>query len=53
MFHRKLLRLPKEDLKRLIPEIEVTRKVRDKTYNIYMYLIRRNEKDVLGLVHRY
>jgi hypothetical protein len=47
------LRLPKEELKELIPKTQVTRKIKDKTYNIYTYLIKKNEKDVIQLLLRY
>lgn len=46
-FHKKLLRLPMEELKELIPKTQVARKIKDKTYNIYTYLIKKNEKDVI------
>ena len=42
-FHKKLLKLPKEELKQLIPQTESTRKIKDRTYNIYTYLVKKNE----------
>ena len=52
-FHKKLLKLPKDELKDLIPKTEIARKIKDKTYNIYTYLIKKNEKDVIQLLLRY
>jgi len=53
LFHKKLLRLNKEELKRLIPETNTTRKIKDRTYNTYTYLVKKNEWEILGLVKRY
>ena len=53
LFHKKLLKLDKEELKRLIPETQSTRKIKDRTYNTYTYLVKKNEKDILGLVKRH
>lgn len=52
-FHKKLLKLPKEELKELIPKTKVARKIKDRTYNIYTYLIKKNEKDVIQLLNRF
>jgi len=52
-FHKKLLKLPKEELKELIPKTQVARKIKDRTYNIYTYLIKKNEKDVIQLLNRF
>ena len=60
-FHKKLVRLPKEELKELIPkklELKQSTKVakkpkENKTYNIYTYLIKKNEKDVIQLLSRF
>jgi hypothetical protein len=52
-FHKKLLKLPNNELKELIPKTQVARKIKDKTYNIYNYLIKKNEKDVIQLLTRY
>jgi hypothetical protein len=57
-FHKKLLKLPKEELKELIPKTKVIsskekvgsadmKKIKDKTYFIYTFLIKKNEKDVI------
>jgi hypothetical protein len=46
-FHKKLLKLPNNELKELIPKTQSARKIKDKTYNIYNYLIKKNEKDVI------
>jgi hypothetical protein len=57
-FHKKLLKLPKEELKELIPKTKVIsskekvgsadiKKIKDKRYFIYTYLIKKNEKDVI------
>jgi hypothetical protein len=40
-------------LKELIPKTKEARKIKDKTYNIYNYLIKKNEKDVIQLLTRY
>lgn len=53
LFHRKLLDLPKEQLKSLIPDTQEARKSKDRTYNIYLYLIKKNELKILGLLRRY
>ena len=52
LFHKKLLRLDKEELKRLIPETQSTRKIKDRTYNTYTYLVKKNEWEILNLVKR-
>ena len=52
-FHKKLLKLPKEDLKKLIPETQETRKIKDRTYNIYTYLVKKNEIMILSLLKRH
>ena len=46
LFHKKLLKLDKEELKRLIPETQSTRKIKDRTYNTYTYLIKKNEREI-------
>ena len=51
-FYKKLLSLPKEEIKRVIPETESSRKTKDRTSNIYTYLIKKNERELLGLVKR-
>ena len=53
LFHKKLLKLDKEELKRLIPETQQTRKIKDRTYNTYTYLVKKNEHLILGLVKRH
>ena len=53
LFHKKLLKLDKEELKRLIPETQSTRKIKDRTYNTYTYLVKKNEHLILGLVKRH
>ena len=53
LFHKKLLKLDKEELKRLIPETQSTRKIKDRTYNTYTYLVKKNEREILGLVKRH
>ena len=52
-FHKKLVRMPKEELKKLIPETKSAKKIKDRTYNMYTYLIRKNERGILGLVKRH
>jgi hypothetical protein len=49
-FHKKLFKLPKEILVGLIPETKAAKAVKSKTQNIYMYLVKKNEKDVLAMV---
>jgi len=46
------LKLDKEELKQLIPDTKQTRKIKDRTYNTYTYLVRKNEREILGLVKR-
>ena len=53
IFHKKLLKLPKDELNKIIPKTQSTRKMKDRTYNIYMHLIQANESDIIGLVKRY
>ena len=53
LFHKKLLKLDKEELKRLIPETQSTRKIKDRTYNTYTYLVKKNEREILNLVKRH
>lgn len=50
LFHKKLLKLDKEELKCLIPETQSTRKIKDRTYNTYTYLVKKNEREILNLV---
>lgn len=50
LFHKKLLKLDKQELKQLIPETQSTRKIKDRTYNTYAYLVKKNEIEILGLV---
>lgn len=52
LFHKKLRRLDKEELKKLIPATEITRKIKDRTYNTYTYLVKKNEWEILNLVKR-
>jgi hypothetical protein len=37
----------------LIPDTQAARKEKDRTCNIYTYLIRRNEKDIIALLVRF
>ena len=53
LFHKKLLKIDKEELKRLIPDTQSTRKIKDRTYNTYTYLVKKNEREILGLVRRH
>ena len=53
LFHKKLLKIDKEELKRLIPETETTRKNKDRTYNTYTYLVKKNEWEIINLIKRY
>jgi len=53
LFHKKLFNLPKQDLMELIPDTQAARKEKDRTCNIYTYLIRRNEKDIIALLERF
>ena len=53
LFHKKLLKLDKQELKQLIPETQSTRKIKDRTYNTYAYLVKKNEIEILGLVQRH
>lgn len=53
LFHKKLLKLDKEELKKLIPETQTTRKIKDRTYNTYTYLVKKNEEEIIRLVRRY
>lgn len=57
-FHKNLLMLPKEELTKLIPESQQSttsskRVTNSRTHNIYTYLVRRNERDIIGLVRRH
>ena len=52
LFHKRLLRLDKEELKQLIPDTQLTRKIKDRTYNTYTYLVKKNELEILSLVKR-
>ena len=52
-FHKKLLKLPKEELKQMIPQTESTRKIKDRTYNIYTYLVKKNENQIISLLQRH
>ena len=52
MFHKKLMRLPKRELQELIPDTVTARKEKDRTCNIYSYLVRKNEKDVIQVLNR-
>lgn len=37
----------------MIPETQMTRKIKDRTYNTYTYLVKKNELLILGLVNRH
>lgn len=50
VFHKLLYSLPKKDLLELVPDTQLARKVKDRTQNIYFYLIKRNEKDLLKIL---
>lgn len=52
-FHKKLEKLPNAELKEWIPKTKVAGKIKDKTYNIYNYLIKKNEKDIIALLARF
>ena len=52
-FHKKLLKLPKEELKQMIPQTESTRKIKDRPYNIYTYLVKKNENQIISLLQRH
>ena len=46
-FHKCLYSLPKKELTELVPDTVLARKVKDRTCNIYTYLIKKNEKDLI------
>lgn len=52
-FHKTLYRLPRKDLLDLVPEAQGIRKDKEKAQNIYTYLIKRNEKDVIQILLQY
>jgi hypothetical protein len=47
------LKVDKEELMELIPETQQAKKVKSSTQNIYTYLIKKNEKDVISIVARF
>ena len=53
LFHRKLLNLPRDQLKSVIPDTQEARRAKDRVYNIYLYLIKKNEREILRLLSRY
>ena len=52
LFHKRLLKLDKDELKQLIPQTQTALKIKDRTYNAYTYLVKKNEREILGLVKR-
>ena len=37
----------------MIPQTESTRKIKDRTYNIYTYLVKKNENQIISLLQRH
>ena len=37
----------------MVPETQLAKKVKDKSSNIYTYLIKKNEKDVISVLARF
>ncbi len=37
----------------LVPDTQAAKREKDRTSNIYTYLIRRNEKDIIALLSRF
>ena len=52
-FHRKLVELPRDQLKKVIPETQEAKKARDRTFNIYLYLVKKSERQMIGLLRRH
>jgi len=42
--------LPKKELMEFVPDTLLARKVKEKTCNIYTYLIKKNEKDLIQIL---
>lgn len=53
IFHIQLLKVDKEELLELVPETQQAKKVKSSTQNIYTYLIKKTEKDVISIVARF
>lgn len=51
-FHKKLIKLPKNLLMEMIPKTQAAKAVKSKTQNIYMYLVKKNEKEITYLVQQ-
>lgn len=52
-FNKTLYSLPKKELLELVPDTQLARKVKDRTSNIYTYLIKKNEKDLIQILVRF
>lgn len=52
-YHRSLYSIDKRKLMELVPDTQLARKTRDRTCNIYTYLVKRNEKELIKLLVQY
>jgi hypothetical protein len=49
-FHKQLWMLPRKALTDLVPPTLLARQTKDRTCNIYTYLIKGNEKDIIKML---
>lgn len=49
-YHRCLFSLDKKSLMELVPNTQLARKTRDRTSNIYTYLVKRSERELIRIL---